>query len=139
MWFDPLVSWLLHSPFHALVSRNVIFITLTGLKSGKTVSTPTNYLRQGDRLWVVSWRDRNWWRNLRGGAPVRVLLAGREQAGSGQVMEDSETVARELYDYYQKVPQNAKYVGINLDQYGCPLLADCRNAAEKMVMVRIDL
>ena len=139
MWFDPLVSWLLHSPLHRLVSKEVMFISLTGRKSGKTVATPTNYLRDGNALWVVSWRDRNWWKNLRGGAQVRVLLAGDNREGFGQVLEDEEAVAQSLNSYYEKVPRMAKYVEINLDEMQRPIQKDCKEAAQKLVMVKIDL
>lgn len=139
MWFDPLVSWLLHSPLHRLVSKEVMFISLKGRKSGKTVATPTNYLRDGNTLWVVSWRDRNWWKNLRGGAQVQVLLAGDNREGFGQVLEDEQAVAQSLDSYYQKVPRNAKYVGINLDEMQRPIQKDCNKAAQKLVMVKIDL
>jgi hypothetical protein len=39
-----------------------------------------------------------WWRNLRGGTPVRVLLRGRWQAGQAEVAweDDPEALARAL-------------------------------------------
>jgi deazaflavin-dependent oxidoreductase (nitroreductase family) len=139
MWFNPMMVWLLKSPLHGFISKGIMLVTVTGRRSGKTISTPTNYLQDGNSLWVISWRDRKWWRNLRGGAPVRVLLAGRSLAGRGQVVEAEKAVAQSLFDYYRKAPQFAKYVQINLDTAGLPFLADCERAAQKMVTVRIDL
>jgi hypothetical protein len=137
MWFDPMMIWLLKSPLHRLVSKGVMLTSVTGRRSGKTITTPTNYLQDGNMLWVVSWRDRNWWKNLRGGAPMRVLLSGKEIKGRGEVLEDQDTVAQSLFEYYQKAPQLAKYVEIGLDAAGCPVLEDCRAAAEKMVVVKV--
>lgn len=139
MWFNPIMTWLLKSPFHGMVSRGLMLVTVTGCKSGKSISTPTNYLRDGDTLWVISWRDRKWWRNLRGGAKVHVLLAGRRVEGRGEVMEDGKRIAESLFAYYQKVPHLAKYVGIRLDGSVQPNLASCEQAAQKLVMVRIEL
>ena len=139
MWYNPMMIWLLQSPLHGFVSKSIMLVTVTGRKSGKTISTPTNYLRNGDSLWVISWRDRRWWRNLRGGANVRVLLAGKSVEGRGQVIEEEKAVAQNLFDYYRKVPQNAKYVQIGLDAAGLPISADCEHAAQKLVMVRIEL
>ena len=139
MWFNPIMIWLLKSPLHGIVSKGVMLVTVTGRKSGRTISTPTNYLRDGDTLWVISWRDRKWWRNLRGGAQVRVLLAGKSVRGRGEVIEEGKAVAQSLYDYYSKAPKIARYVGVGLDTAGLPILADCERAAEKMVMIRIDL
>ena len=139
MWYNPMMTWLLRSPFHGMISKGVILVSVTGRKSGKMISTPTNYLRDGDTLWVISWRERTWWRNLRGGANVRVLLAGKGVEGRGQVLEEEKAVAQSLFDYYQKAPQYAKYVQIGLDAVGLLVSADCERAAQKMVMVRIDL
>lgn len=103
------------------------------------ISTPTNYLRDGNTLWVISWRERTWWRNLRGGGNVRVLLAGKSVEGRGQVIEEKKAVAQSLFEYYRKVPPYAKYAQIGLDAAGIPISADCERAALKLVIVRIDL
>ncbi len=139
MWYNPMVIWLLRSPLHGMVSKSVMLVSVTGRKSGKTISAPTNYLQEGDSLWVISWRERRWWRNLRGGGMVKVLLAGKVMEGQGQVIEEEKAVAIGLHDYYRKVPKAAKYVGINQDSGGIPLLADCERAAQKLVVIRIHL
>lgn len=139
MWFNPIMIWLLKSPLHGFISKNMMLTTVTGRKSGKQISTPTNYLREGNTLWVISWRDRTWWKNLRGGAKVQVLLAGKTVQGRGQVIEEQSAVAQSLFDYYKQAPQTAKYVQIGLDAAGKPLVADCERAAQKMVVVRIDI
>jgi deazaflavin-dependent oxidoreductase (nitroreductase family) len=139
MWFNPMMIWLLRSPFHGVVSKSVMLVSVTGRKSGRTISTPTNYLHDGNTLWFISWRDRKWWRNLRRGAKVRVLLAGKSMEGCAEVIEEEKAVAQSLLDYYRKIPQYAKYVGIGLDAAGLPVSADCERAAQKLLTVRIDL
>jgi deazaflavin-dependent oxidoreductase (nitroreductase family) len=139
MWFNPMMILLLKSPFHGFISKGVMLVTVTGRKSGMFISTPTNYLRDGNTLWVISWRERTWWRNLRSGANVRVLLAGKSVEGRGEVIEEEKAVAQSLVDYYQKVPHYGKYVQIGLDAEGLPIFADCERAAQKMVVVRIDM
>lgn len=139
MWYNPMMTWLLKSPLHGMVSKGVMLTSVAGRKSGRIISTPTNYLRDGNTLWVISWRDRTWWKNLRGGAKVEVLLAGRCAEGQGQVTEEEAAVARNLFDYYKKAPQLAKYVKIRLDETGAPILADCETAAQKMVVAKIEL
>lgn len=59
--------------------------------------------------------------------------------GRGQVVEEEKAVAQSLFEYYSKVPQVAKYDLIGLDPAGKPLVADCERAAQKMVVVRIDM
>ena len=137
MWFNPIMVWLLKSPFHFFVSKNMMLTTVTGRKSGKQISTPMNYVRDVNTLWVISWRERMWWRNLRGGAKVQVLLADKTVDGSGQVIEEEKAVAQSLYEYYSKVPQIAKYVQIGLDAAGKPVVVDCERAAQKLVVIMI--
>jgi len=139
MWFNPMMIWLLKSPFHGMISRGTMLVSVKGRKSGKIISTPTNYLRDGNTLWVISWRDRKWWRNLRGDAVVRLRLAGKDKTGCGHVIEDDKAVAQSLVAYYKKVPQYAKYLDVGLDSNNEPLFADCERAAQKTVMVRIDM
>lgn len=57
---------ILRSPLHGLVSNNLMLITFTGRTSGKTYTTPVNYVRDGETLIVLSHTDRTWWKNLRG-------------------------------------------------------------------------
>ena len=52
------IAWLLRSPLHGLLSGNTLLITVTGRKTGRPITTPVNYVRDGDRLWVISNRDR---------------------------------------------------------------------------------
>lgn len=61
---NPFMKTILRSPLHGLVSENVILITFTGRKSGKTYTTPVNYVRDGEALIILSHDDRTWWKNL---------------------------------------------------------------------------
>ncbi|MCB0183370.1 MAG: nitroreductase family deazaflavin-dependent oxidoreductase, partial [Caldilineaceae bacterium] len=74
---NPMLKWLLRSPWHAAASNEVLLITVTGRKTGKRYTTPVNYVRDGDVLSVLSHAHRTWWRNLRGGAPVTIVLQGK--------------------------------------------------------------
>lgn len=41
---------------------------------------------------MVGWPEqKRWWRNLRGGAPLRMRLRGRELAGYGEAIGDERT------------------------------------------------
>ena len=79
------MRFILGSPLHAVVSRSTMLVTVTGRRSGQTYTTPVNYVREGDTVTVFSWRDRTWWRNLRGGASVMLRLRGRDLRGTGEV------------------------------------------------------
>ena len=36
----------------------------------KAITTPVGYYRENVNLWVLTSRDRTWWKNLKGGAEV---------------------------------------------------------------------
>ncbi|MBI3760387.1 MAG: nitroreductase family deazaflavin-dependent oxidoreductase [Chloroflexi bacterium] len=137
--YNPFVKLLLRSPLHSVIGEGVMLIQYTGKRSGKPHTVPVNYLRDGDVLWTISQRERVWWRNLRGGARVTVLIDGQEAQGMGDVIADDESVAASLMDYLRKVPQLAKYIGVRLDPAGTPAADDVTRAARCRVMVRIEL
>jgi len=85
-----LVRGLLRSPLHGLASGRLALITVTGRRSGREFTFPVDYERKGETIEIgVMWPERKlWWRNLRGGAPVRLVLAGKELRGHGEAVGD---------------------------------------------------
>lgn len=61
------MAWVLRSPLHGMLSNGMMLITITGRKTGKTYTTPVGYYVEGETLWVITSRERKWWRNLQGG------------------------------------------------------------------------
>jgi len=106
------IAWLLRSPLHGLLSGNTLLITVTGRKTGRPITTPVNYVRDGDRLWVISNRDRTWWRNLTGGAPVVVRVRGRDLRGAAEALLEPEVVAARLPSYLRGMPMAARALGV---------------------------
>jgi F420H(2)-dependent quinone reductase len=89
-----IATTILRSPWHQMRSNRLLLLTFTGRKSGKEFTTPLRYVQEGEilRLTVVY----PWWRNLIGGATVRVLLRGRMRSGTAEVLpeEDGEVVVK---------------------------------------------
>ena len=139
MWIDPIMTNLLKSPLHPILSKGMMLVTVTGRKSGNAISTPVAYHRDGNTLWVISRREAKWWRNLRGGADVQVLVAGKSLKGRGSIIEDEEAVAQRLYQNLKTDPSKARFAKVGLDAAGQPIFADCESAAKIMLAVQIDL
>ncbi|GIH96305.1 nitroreductase/quinone reductase family protein [Planobispora siamensis] len=93
---NPVVRRLLGTPWHDLVSRWVVLLTLTGRRSGAAITVPVQYAQDGDVLTLVSRRSRNWWRNLEGGAALRLVLRGAGRTGRAVVSRDPERVRAAL-------------------------------------------
>lgn len=111
------VSALLRSPAHGLLSGSTLLITLRGVRSGRSYTTPVNYIRNGDTLLIVSRRGRTWWRNLRGGAPVRLVLRGRVMRGIALAVTGSDDVGEGLRRVLAARPSLQRY-------YHCELATD---------------
>lgn len=115
----PVVA-LLRSPLHGLLSRAVLLLTYTGRRSGRPVTVPVNYARDGGDLYIFSRRDRLWWRNLRGGAPVRVRLRGRDLPGRGDLCEGLACETRGLRALLRLSPSFRRASRVTLDAEGNP-------------------
>ena len=117
----------------------MLLITVTGRKSGKPITTPTAYFREGDTLWIISQRSSKWWRNLRGSANAMVVLGGKRIPGRGSVIEDEHAVAQRLFDNFKVDPQRAKFAQVKMDENGSPVFEDCERTAKTMLAVKIEL
>ena len=102
---------LLRSPLHFLVSGSLMLITFTGRKSGKQYTTPVQYKKIDDSVIVFTRRDRVWWKNLRGGAPVMLRIGGRNWHGTTRTITADENRALMLERaqvMYPRLPQTAR-------------------------------
>src|SRR5213082_851233 len=92
---NQLVIGLLRSPFHRLASGSLALITYRGRESGRHITTPVMYAeRDGAQTIFVSHPERKiWWRNLRGGAEVDLVLRGRRLHGRADVVSDAAAIA----------------------------------------------
>jgi deazaflavin-dependent oxidoreductase (nitroreductase family) len=129
------MTWMLHSPLSIFMS-GILLITVTGRKSGRAISTPVNYARDGDALLVTSKTDRTWWKNVRGGAKVTLLINGKTYQADAIVIEDRAAVERELLRFFHLVKRTI--AGIHLDKDGQPTKPDkFAQVAQSRVMIQI--
>lgn len=130
--------FLLRSPLHRLVSESTLLITVRGRKSGRTYTTPVNYVRDGDKLLVVSRPERTWWRNLRDGAPVIVRLKGQVFAARGEVLDEPAERNAAFLTMLQRAPRYRRYLGIHLTEGGEPDDPEAfESVASQQVVVRL--
>lgn len=89
---NPLMSLILRSPLHGLVSGRLMLLTFTGRKSGRQFTTPVGYIREdATTLYVLT--ESPWWKNMRDGAPVSVHLQGRKRPGRAAASDDPKQAA----------------------------------------------
>ena len=132
------VSWVLRSPFHGMLSNSMMLITVTGRKSGRLYTTPVGFYREGDILWIITSRDRTWWRNVRGGANVSMHLHGTNVNGFAEAVLIEEAVAAQVQDYIQRIPMAARSLGVHVEN-GIADAADAARLAKERLFVRVCL
>jgi len=118
--YNPLVIWLLRSPFHGLIDKSTVLITFTGRKSGKTYTFPVSYMRDGDTLMMISRREHSWWKNFRGGIQVTLRLQGRTVKARGEVFTDAEIVTNKLLMFLRQFPGYQRLMHMRLAADGQP-------------------
>jgi hypothetical protein len=135
---NPVLSALLRSRAHGLVSKQLMLLTVTGRKSGRDYSMPVGR-HESDGELVVSAAG-NWRHNLRGGAPVRVVVGGRERAGHAELEEDPEQVAQAYATLIAGLGvKKAGQVGLKVNLDRVPTAEEVKPAVAERGIVRIRL
>ena len=132
------IKFILRSPFHGMMSTSTMLITVTGTKTGRVITTPVNYYQEGTTLWVLTNRDRKWWRNVKKSAEVLLLLRRKEVHAVAEAILDEAVVAAQIGEYVLHIPLSAKSLGIRLER-GAPDASDLVRAAQDRLMVQVKL
>jgi len=130
------MSWVLRSPFHGMLSDGMMLLTVMGCKTGKKFTFPVGYYYEGDDLWVITSRERTWWKNLRGGANVDLLLKRKPVTAFAEPDLDEKAVEERMYDYLAHVPMAAKSLGIRV-MNGKANADDIARSAKDRLFVKI--
>jgi deazaflavin-dependent oxidoreductase (nitroreductase family) len=131
------VKFFLRTPLYVFMG-NTMLITVTGRKTGKKYTTPVGFYRERDTLWVITSRDRTWWRNLQGGAEVQMRIRGKDVTGFAEAILDEDSVASQLGEYLKQVPMAAKPLGLRMEN-GEPHPEDAARLAKERLFVRVRL
>ena len=129
------ITFFLRTPLRVFLGDTML-ITVTGCKTGKRYSTPVGFYREDGYLWVISNRDRTWWRNVRNGANVSLLLNGKTVNAFAEAEMNEEAVQKHLFDYIRHMPMAAKPMGIRISNK-IPNEADIARVAKDRLFIKI--
>ena len=129
------VTFMLRTPLHVFLG-NTMLITITGCKTGKQFSTPVGFYREDDCLWVMTSRNRTWWRNVKHGANVSLLLKGKTIHAFAEAELNEKAVEERMLDYVCHIPLAAKSLGIRMEN-NIPNEEDVRRAAGNRLFIKI--
>jgi hypothetical protein len=129
------VKFFLRTPLRVFLGDTML-ITVTGLKTGKKYSTPVGFYRENGNLWVLTNRSRTWWRNVKNGADVSLVLEGKPIQAFAQAELDTRSVETHLVEYVQHVPIAARSLGIRVENK-VPDRGDIARIAKDRLFVKI--
>jgi deazaflavin-dependent oxidoreductase (nitroreductase family) len=133
------IKFIVNSPFHRMLGPNFAVLSVTGRKSGKTISFPVNAFRQDDVFMVITLRERSWWRNLETNPRARLRIGGRSFDVSGDIIEVETEVIEILRQYFLANPKVARYFNVEIFPDGQPDAQDLAKAAAGRLAVRLSL
>jgi len=131
------VKFFLRTPLYVFMG-NTMLITVTGCKTGKKYTTQVGFYRDGSTLWIISNRERTWWRNVRDSAEVEMRIRGKDVIGFAEAILDEEAVAVQVLEYVRQIPMAAKGLGVRVEN-GKPHPEDAACLAKLRMFVKISL
>ncbi len=130
------MAWVLRSPLHGMLSNGMMLITVTGRKTGKQYTTPVSYYEEGGYLWVVTSRNRTWWKNIPKDRNVKLLLKRKPVSAVAETELDARAVETHMLEFLRHVPQAAKSMGIRVENKK-PDPEDVTRVAQERLFVKI--
>lgn len=121
---------------HRMMSKQLMLLTFTGRKSGKTYTTPVGYFRTGETITVLTKRFRKWWHNFEQPAPVTMRIRGKLVTGRAESLTDPETIIPIMDHLMREHPREAAIFGVETVD-GQPDPDSLREIAPKVVVIRI--
>ena len=140
---NPVLRLLLRSPAGRRLGTRLALIRYRGQRTGRVYELPVQYARDGTRVWVLpgSPEHKTWWRNMRDGIDVDLLLAGQRVHGWAVVIDqhDNPTFAQGLAAYLRAIPRARRVLAPPTPGAPSSANAETRQASDRTVLVRIDL
>jgi hypothetical protein len=136
-FINPLMSVLLRSWLHGVMSSSVLVLSFDGRRTGRRISLPLRYARSGADFVCFTTDDATWWRNFEESLAVEVLVAG-ETLG-GVALADRVTAGESLDVlrlFLQRFPSDAVYHNVSVAN-SVPSEADLERTPRRSIRVRI--
>ncbi len=132
-----LMSAMLRTPgLRRFVGKGFALISVTGSVSGRSYTTPVQYMTVGARYVVLSQRRRRWWRNIEANPKVTFVVRGEATTAQATIAVPDE--ARSLLaECLSQRPRVAKFYGVPTEQ-GSADASSVEELATQVVVIVID-
>jgi len=135
---NPIVKFILDSPLHFILSKNLLALTFYGKKTGKKYKTPLSYLKKDDNIFCLTDRPNIWWRNLILQSEVEISLKGNRVRCLAIAELESESIEELLIEIIHHSPIDAFFAGIKFVD-GKPDSRSVKEAVQRLVLLRLSL
>lgn len=133
---NAIISALLRSPLHGVLSASTLVLSFTGRKSGKTYTFPVGYYNlNGDTLTLIPLH--RWWKNLHGSVPVTIWLKGKKYRATADAFQGDEATVKELADFVEGSSNFIRIFMIARDAQGRLDSEHVQRVARSLSLVRI--
>ncbi len=134
---NPILGFLLGTPFAGPLRKRLMVLNFTGRKSGKQFSVPVSAHVIDNELYALA--GANWKYNFSGGGLAQVVYDGKTRPMRGEIVED-RAKTHELYlrcaqSYGVKKAQ--RMMGISFRDNRIPTLQEFAEAIERLKLVAI--
>lgn len=140
---NPLIVRVLSSPLHRLFSADLLVFEVRGRRTGRPYVLPLSYVRGDDGVLYCCTRPggSGWWRNVRDGAAVRLVLGGRPVAAHARVLPaESREALDGLRRFVTHNPGTGRLLyAVGTQDDGTPSESDLRREAPASIVVRVEL
>ena len=130
-FINPFVRLILKSPFHFLISHQILLFRVVGRRSKKIFEIPASYAHINGSLVCVTLRENLWWKNFKDIETQEIYFKGKKINKNISINFTNNAFVREkLKELIEHNPIDAFFAGVKLDKNKVPNSADLDKAAE---------
>lgn len=139
---NPVVTRILRSPFHWLLSPGLMLLSYTGRVSGRHITIPVGYQRTEGRVTVLvsEAKTKRWWRNFREPGEVSLRIRGRALRGHAELVSPDAPAFREAVEQtLRRVPGMGRIFKVKFDRRTGLTPEQLRHLSHEIAVVAIRL
>tara|TARA_B100000609_G_C17044284_1_gene345481 strand:- start:133 stop:567 length:435 start_codon:yes stop_codon:yes gene_type:complete len=130
-FINPFVRLILKSPFHFLISHQILLFRIVGRRSKRIFEIPASYAQINSSLVCVTLRENLWWKNFKNIETQEIYFKGKKINKNIAInFTDNAFVREKLKELIEHNPIDAFFAGVKLDKNKVPNTADLDKAAE---------
>lgn len=137
--WNPILNTILRSPLHPLMSEHSLVIRYMGRESGKEHSFPAYYQQSGSTVQVLVEKAEDWWRSLKNGANVKVVIKGAEFSGWAEAIQDHQLVQEHFSQLLNLIPELSAELDIRKTENGTFAVEDVEKQLQQLGLLNITL